>query len=998
MRQWSSLVSEQATGSCYKIGTRATIRLSAMSLEKNPCADSSSPIADLPAEIRQAVTRHWERYCDNARRDGQTPPQPGPLFDSLIHVWAFSDFVAKACARRPRMLADLLESGDLLVDYDADGYRAGLRRILRDLQGPEDLSRQLRRFREREMVRIAWRDIAGWSEVEQTLTDLSRLAEACVDEALGVLHAWQAQRWGHPRDGAGQEQQLVVLGMGKLGALELNFSSDIDLIFTYPAGGETDGGRPISNEEFFTRVARDLVDAIGTTTVDGFVFRVDVRLRPFGDSGPLVLSFGAMEEYYQSQAREWERYAMVKARPITGEAQDRRRLMEMLRPFVYRRYLDFGAFESLRAMKVMIVQELARRDVGDNVKLGLGGIREIEFIGQAFQLIRGGRVPELRERSILTILARLPRLGLLPEYASQRLIGAYRFLRLTENRLQEWRDRQTHILPEDPLARRRLAASLGFPEWASFLRALDFHRNRVHGQFDQVFAAPQEQADEAQDALAMAWGARGDDRVAVDVLRRAGFVDGAAALSRLAALRTSHHSRAMSTTGQARLARLMPLLLGAVAGADHPDETLRRLMGLLECILRRSSYLALLADNPLALSQLVRLSDASPWIVRLLTRYPVLLDELLDPRTLYAQLRRSDREAELSLLLQRLDEDDLEQQMEMLRQFAKGNALRVAAAEITGVLPLMKVSDQLSEIAEVVLGEALRLAWLQLAKRHGTPRCEGYTPGFAIVAYGKLGGLELGYGSDLDLVFLHDSAGSGATTDGPRPIPNEVFFARLGQRIIHLLATPTAAGIAYELDMRLRPNGNAGALVASLDTFDHYQRKEAWTWEHQALVRARVVAGKADLAERVAKVRGSVLGQRRDADELQRQVVEMREKMRSELGSRRLGVFHLKQDEGGIADIEFMVQYGALLWAWKFPSLIRYTDNIRLLEALSDVGLMSARDSAALADAYRAFRGAVHRNSLQELPGEVVEGELAEHRTRVREVWSRWMAGGGTTP
>ncbi|MCB1874374.1 MAG: bifunctional [glutamate--ammonia ligase]-adenylyl-L-tyrosine phosphorylase/[glutamate--ammonia-ligase] adenylyltransferase [Chromatiales bacterium] len=943
------------------------------------------------------VALHWERYCENAERVGIVPPERGPLFDSLIHVWAYSEFVAKACARRPEMLAELLQSGDLLVDYDSDRHRIGLRRRLRDLQNPQQLARELRRFREREMVRIAWRDIAGWAEVEETLVDVSRLAEVCVDEALGLLQAWQEQHWGRPRDARGNVLHLLVIGMGKLGAYELNFSSDIDLIFAFPGSGDTDGPRSISNEEFFTRVARDLMDTIGSTTADGFVFRVDARLRPFGDSGPLVLSFGAMEDYYQSQAREWERYAMVKARPISGEPQDRKRLMDTLRPFVYRRYLDFGAFESLREMKAMIVQELERRDMGDNVKLGLGGIREIEFIGQAFQLIRGGRVPELRERSILAILARLPRLGLLPEYASQQLIGAYRFLRLTENRLQQWRDRQTHILPEDPVARRRLAASLGFPDWKTFQRALNHHRERVHAQFDQVFAAPQENADAAQDGLAAAWAAPVGDAAAIGVLQRAGFTEGAAVLGQLENLRSSHISRAMSAVGQARLDRLMPLLLGAVAATAHPDETLRRVLGLVEHILRRSSYLALLADNPLALSQLVRLSDASPWIVRLLTRYPLLLDELLDPRTLYAEPSRAEREAELALLLQRLDDDDLEQQMERLRQFAKGNALRVAAAEITEVLPLMKVSDQLSEIAEVVLVEALGLAWQQLEKRHGSPRCQGYTPGMAVLAYGKLGGLELGYGSDLDLVFIHDSQGADAYTDGAKPIPNEVFFARLGQRIIHLLETPTAAGMAYEVDMRLRPNGNAGALVASLDTFDRYQHSEAWTWEHQALVRARVVAGKPTLGERIEAVRQDVLSQPREAGELRQKVVEMREKMRAELGSRKPGVFHLKQDEGGIADIEFMVQYGALLWAWKYPSLIRYTDNIRILEALASAGLMSPQDSLDLADAYRAFRGAVHRNSLQELPGEVAESALADQRDKVRKIWSRWMADGETT-
>ncbi|ROR29602.1 bifunctional [glutamate--ammonia ligase]-adenylyl-L-tyrosine phosphorylase/[glutamate--ammonia-ligase] adenylyltransferase [Inmirania thermothiophila] len=912
-------------------------------------------------------------------------------------VLAASDFVAESLAREPAMLQALLASGDLDRPADAAEMRRRVAAALADAADEAALMAALRRVRRREMVRIAWRDILGLAAIESVLEETSWLAEACIDEALARLEAWSEETWGRPAAAEDGQARLVVLGLGKLGAWELNFSSDVDLVFAYPARGTTSRG--LDHEEYFTRLARRLIRVLDERTADGFVFRVDTRLRPYGKSGPLVMSFAQMEAYYQIHGREWERYALIKARPVAGARAAGETLLESLRPFVYRRYLDYGAFEALREMKAMIVREVRRRGMEDDIKLGPGGIREIEFIGQAFQLVRGGRMPALRERRLLRVLEVLGREGLLPEAAATELAAAYRFLRRVENRLQQLADAQTHRLPGDETARARIGCALGFDGWEAFSAALAAHRRRVETHFEGVVTAPQAEAGGADEACAAVWGGALGAAEAEAVLARLGYGDAAAALRRLAALRDGRLVATLSETARRRLDRLMPLLLAAVGRAEGPDRTLPRVLDVVEAIARRSAYVALLLESPLALSQLVRLCAASPWIARLLARHPVLLDELMDPRTLYAPPRREALARELDALLEGAAADDLEEQMERLRQFRQVNVLRVAAADVSGALPLMVVSDHLTEIAEVVLQRVLALARAQLVARHGEPWCEDAAgrrrAGFAVVAYGKLGGIELGYGSDLDLVFLHDSTGAAQQTDGPRPLDNATFFARLAQRIIHILTTPTAGGVLYEVDTRLRPSGKAGLLVSSLDAFARYQREEAWTWEHQALVRARVVAGDAGLAQRFAEVRAEVLGRPRDPEALRREVREMRARQRRELDRSDTAWFDLKHGAGGIGDIEFLVQYLVLRWGGEDPEVLRWTDNIRQLEALAAGGHLAAADAEALAEAYRRLRGAVHRAALQEQPARAPRDAFVEERACVRALWQRIMEDGG---
>ena len=954
--------------------------------------DKPHSLDDLPESLRDPVATALERFGGPAAL-----PDNERIRASLPRVWALSEFVSRACIRDAALLADLAESGDLENTYPDAGFRQRLAARLEGAEDQDGLHRMLRRFRNREMVRLAWRDLAGWvADLDETLTELSALAEACIDATLDWLHRRLCAQWGTPRDADGAEQRLVVLGMGKLGGRELNFSSDIDLIFAYPEAGETDAARARSNEEFFTRLGRQLIAALDQQTPDGQAFRVDMRLRPYGSAGPLAMSFNGMEIYYQDQGREWERYAMIKARVVGGDYERGAALIRQLRPFVYRRYLDFGALESLREMKALVAREVRRKGLEDNIKLGRGGIREVEFIAQAFQLIRGGQDRHLRRRRLFPILDRLAELDILPAFARDELRDGYCFLRRTENRLQAMHDRQTHELPGDERDCERLALAMGFEDWTTFRGCLDDWRRRIQGHFDQVFVAPQSEEDaDSGDDVVDVWQGTIDNEAADTVLAEVGYAQPAATRERLAALRDSRSTRSLSASGRLRLDRLMPMLIQAAGGQDNPDITLDRLIKLLEGVVRRTAYLSLLNEHPMALSQLVQLAAGSPWVARLLARHPLLMDELLDPRTLYAPLRRDGLETELAERLEGVDPDDLETQMEVLRHFRQANTLRVASADISGALPIMVVSDYLTDVAEVVLGAVLRIAWHHVTRRYGRPMGtvdgERVEQGFVILAYGKLGSIELGYGSDLDLVFIHDRVGANQVTDGERSVENPVFFARLTQRIIHILNTPTPGGILYEVDTRLRPSGKAGLMTTSLDAFREYQHAQAWTWEHQALVRARVVAGDERLGAATETVRREVLAMPRDPEPLRNEVRRMRERMRAEKGSRDPAVFDLKQDRGGIADIEFMVQYGVLAGACEHPGLLRFTDNIRLLDELSRSGLLQADRAHRLAEAYRAYRARIHRLTLQEQPTRVSADSLCGERDAVIVAWHELM-------
>ena len=974
---------------------------------------SLPPLTTLPATLQGLAARAQTAWPTavaalGGRCSERFASWPAARLECLGRVFAASDFVFEQSLRDPLMLLDLADSGELERSLAAGELRAQLQAAVAACGDEDELGRCLRRLRNRQQTRIIWRDVCRLTDLRETCNDLTLLAEACIDLAYGWLYARHCTQYGTPIGArSGLPQHLVVLGMGKLGAHELNLSSDIDLIFAFAEGGETDAAkRPLDNQEFFIRLGQRLIKALDAITVDGFVFRVDMRLRPYGSSGPLVFSFNALEQYYQDQGRDWERYAMIKARVVAGDQQAGKRLLEMLMPFVYRRYLDFSAIEALRAMKQLIQQEVRRKGMAENIKLGSGGIREVEFIAQAFQLIHGGRDLSLQHRPLLKVLSVLEGQGYLPPAVITEMREGYEFLRYTEHALQALDDRQTQMLPDGEQERERVAFIMGFADWPSFHQQLMVWRGRIDWHFRQVIADPDEvEGEEVVGCIGAEWlplweGSL-DEEAACRQLQEAGFVDAPATLQRINGLRHGGQVRAMQRLGRERLDAFIPRLLAQAAEHDNPDLVLERVLPLVEAVVRRSAYLVLLTENPLALQRLLRLCAASPWIAEQITRFPLLLDELLNEGRLFKPPLAPELAAELRERLTRIPEDDLEQQMEALRHFKLAHRLRVAASEIAGTLPLMKVSDYLTWLAEAILEQVLALAWRQTVSKYGAPqRADGSQcdPDFIIVGYGKVGGIELGHGSDLDLVFIHDGDPQ-AETDGAKPIDGAQFFTRLGQRIIHLLTAQTNSGQLYEVDMRLRPSGASGLLVSSLGAFGRYQEGEAWTWEHQALVRARVLVGCARVGAGFEAIRAQVLGRERDLPTLRAEVSEMRAKMRDNLGSKETAAgtaanafeaaapFDLKQDAGGIVDIEFMVQYAALAWSREHPQLLRYTDNIRILDGLEEAALVSSDDVRLLQEAYKAYRAAAHRQALQKQPGVVSGDQFHPERRGVLRIW-----------
>jgi glutamate-ammonia-ligase adenylyltransferase len=941
-------------------------------------------LAAIPEPLQNAVLTRWRELAPHL-----TDLDSGPWLETLPRVFAVSDFVSRHCVQQPALLTELVTSGDLSRLYPAGDLTSRVARFLAGATDETALKTRLRQLRRREMLRIAWRDLAGWADLDETMAMLSEFADACVDQALARLHAWAAEKTGEPRgEHGGKPQRLVVLGLGKLGGQELNFSSDIDLIFAYPEDGETQGARPLSNHEFFIRLGQSLINALNENTADGFVFRVDMRLRPNGASGPLALSCAAMEYYYQTHGRDWERYAFIKARVVAGDREAGAELLKTLKPFVYRKYLDYGTIEAIRGMKGMIAREMARKGMQGNIKLGRGGIREIEFLAQTQQLIRGGREPQLQERRLLSVLPRLVAAGHLDPEAGTALTQAYIFLRNVEHRLQMVADHQTQSLPTDEPSQWQLAFASGFANLKTFADELERQRDVVHRHFTQLFhteAEPVEGYDPG--GLAAVWQGAMDAEAAKKALRDSGYTQPEEALNLVNALREGPMVSAFSTGARARMDRVAPLVLKAAAESDDPLTTLQRLVHLLEAVGRRTVYFALMSENPQVLTQLVRLGSASPWIAHWIAQHPILLDELLDP-TLYELPTPDALQDELRQRMAHIPEEDLELQMEVLREFRHGHVLRVAASDVGPGLAPEQTGAALATVAESVIVAGLELATRDLERRHGAPACPDREtpPGFAIIGYGKLGSRELGYGSDLDMIFLYEGCEEGST-HGSRPLPNEAFFARVGQRLIHILTTRTPGGILYEVDMRLRPSGKSGTLVTSLMAFSQYQRDHAWTWEHQALVRARPVAGSPALARDFAKVREEILCQAREPAKLRAEVREMREKMAAAQPPHDAGQTDVKHDPGGIVDIEFMVQYWVLRWAHEHPGLTRHTENIHILEALRAEGLLEAERAERLTQAYRCFLSVEHRLKLMERGSLADPAELEEWPVQVRQIW-----------
>jgi len=887
---------------------------------------------------------------------------------NIAHAVSCSPFLTRMLRKDAILLQDLLQN--LYKPYQLQEMQNFLGSC--EIFDENGLKKALRQLRSRVMARMISRDLSGLADLQEVMQTTSQLAECAINSALDYLHPWQVEVNGEPVDSDGNSQRLIVIGMGKLGGGELNVSSDIDLIFAYESEGETNGEQSISNQDFFTRLAKKLIAAIDEITEDGFVFRVDMRLRPFGSEGALVSNLDALEAYYQNNGREWERYAWIKGREVTGGHA----VSALLKPFVFRKYLDYGAFSSMRDLKIQIQRDVNSKGMHNNIKLGRGGIREIEFIAQVFQLIRGGRDSSLQIKPTLSVLEVLKSKGMLPEKTVHELTEAYIYLRNLEHRLMYLEDAQTQELPKSETSQALIAKAMNFERkptfgWPEFLAKLDGYRQQVQRHFDETF----EDADggrselEAETAI---WNGAVTEAQSLTNLSNLGFNDAAESLRRLVNLHQGARYKQLPELSRQRFDAVMPHVISQSAKMPNADVTLLRVMDLLESICRRASYLALLAEHPHAMQLLVKLCSSSPWLANYLAQHPILLDELLDTRTLYAVPDFNAMREELRSRLAEADKD-IEQQMDIMRHFKHASVFRFAAQDINGELPLETLSDYLSALADLILQVALETIWPSVRGKHLD------TPKFAVIGYGKLGGKELGYASDLDIIFLYDD-------DAPEA--GEVY-ARFAQRINNWFNSLTSAGLLYETDLQLRPDGNSGLLVSSVTAFREYQLQKAWVWEHQAITRARFVAGDANIGRAFDAIREEVMKQDRDVAKLKTEVLSMREKMRS-AQHLKSDAFDLKHSVGGIIDVEFLVQYLVLQHASKHHELTANIGNIGLLKLMASLGIVNAELADQVANAYREYRHTQHMLKLQGAAKITVPmQEVAAHADFVKTLWDQ---------
>ncbi len=894
--------------------------------------------------------------------------------NTAISPHATFDDMLQTTLRCSRYAKRVLETDRNILNWLQENYSSACRReeieslLPESGLNPEDetgLAQAVRKLRKQVMIKLILRDLNGLADLSEVMLTMSALAEVCMQRAQACLMPALHAQFGSPRgESSAKIQELLVIAMGKLGGSELNVSSDIDLIFVYPEDGETDGPQKLGNHEYFTRLGRRLIGILDELTADGYVFRVDMRLRPYGESGPLVTSFAALEEYLISQGREWERYAWIKARVIAPvDSPYTAELMQLVQPFVYRKYLDFGAIDSMRKLHAQIRQEVQRRDRFNNIKLGPGGIREIEFIAQVFQLIRGGGDARLRIRPTRAVLRQLGEMAQLPALVVAALDEAYVFLRNLEHRLQYLDDNQTQELPDRSEDREIIANAMGQADFSALQNELDRHRALVSRQFEQIFGSQQAGLNDLQ-----LWHEGITAEELNNHLGKLGYHNPQDTAQYLLQLRASNRYLQLPEMSRQRLDKLVPQFITLCVQYGDPDATLSRLLNLLEAVSRRAAYLAFLAEYPQAMQRLTRLVSASIWASEYLTLHPALLDELLDAREMYQppDWQQIDRE-----LQTRLNDcaDDAERQLDVLRHAQQEQTFHLLAMDLQDQLPLEKLSDHLSDLADLMLRHVLRLSWATARKRHCVE------PKFAIIAYGKLGGKELGYASDLDLIFLYDD-------DHPDAPEN---YARLAQRINTMLGSYTSSGRLYETDLRLRPNGASGLLVSSIEAFAEYQQKQAWVWEHQALTRARYSAGDAQVGAAFEKIRRQVLCQPRGLAELRVEILAMRNKMHDGHPNDS-NLFDIKHDNGGMVDIEFMVQYIVLAYAHQYPQLTANIGNLALLKLAGELGLIPADIAEQTRTLYRALRQTQHKMRLNNVSPCRIEQGLID-TAPCRELW-----------
>ena len=878
-------------------------------------------------------------------------------------------FATRLLSKNALLLADLLEN-------HAKTYStADMQDFLNAAKIMDEMSlkKALRQLRQQVILRVMYRDLNGLADLHEVMQTITNLAEIAIQTAVKFNVSWLQPSGGVPCG-------FIVVGMGKLGGAELNVSSDVDLIFAFEENKHWPA--ELSEQDFYNQLGKKVIAALGEVTEDGFVFRVDMRLRPFGSEGVLVPNLDALENYYQNNGREWERYAWIKGRAICPKASVGRQggVEKLLKPFVFRKYLDYGAINSMRDLKLQIHQDLNSRGKHDDIKLGRGGIREIEFIAQVFQLIRGGQDASLQIKPTLQVLKLLQIKNLLTQINVIQLIDAYVFLRNLEHRLMYVDDAQTQDLPKTDEAKARIAKAMNFADWPAFLAQLNLHRKQVQQHFDATFNDEKPSLNQPENIKSITWfdsvwqGALTNE-ASLQALSDAGYSDTTQTLQQLHMLRNSSRYLRLPELSRQRFDALMPLVIKQASLEANADAALLRTINLLENICGRASYLALLAEFPQALHLVIQLCAASPWLAQYLAAHPILLDELLDTQNLYAA---PDFAAMKQSLVQKMAElaGDTEAQMNAMRHFKHAAIMRFAAQDVANKLRLEILSDYLSALADVVLQVSLPTIWQSLKFKH----CE--IPKFAVIGYGKLGSKELGYVSDLDIIFLYNDEHENAAE----------IYARFAQRISSWFNTLTSAGLLYETDLQLRPDGNSGLLVSSVDAFREYQMNKAWVWEHQALTRARFVAGDDSIGAAFEAIRFEVLTQTRDAQKLKIEVVEMREKMRA-AQTFVADMFDIKHSAGGIIDVEFLVQYLVLIHSNKNQQLTENKGNIALLKRLGALKIIDKDLAEKNAIAYRDYRRIQHALKLQGASQMRVESSLvSEPASAVKALWMQVFA------
>lgn len=911
----------------------------------------------------------------------------------VFNVWCASPFIRRVCVAQPQCLEDFLIRSELHTNYDEEKYLQLLHSAVVNVESVDQLQQQLRKTRLAAFARIAWRDIQQYATVQQTLYELSSFADVCIRTTLQWCFDWLQSRPHANEFVKTLPQNIVIFALGKLGGQELNFSSDVDIVFAYNDEKDYTQEETGKVTEFYLKVVQLFIKVLAEQTQDGFVFRVDTRLRPFGNSGSLLPSFLSIDQYFQTHGRDWERYAWMKARVIAGEGGEGEQFLQEVTPFVYRKYLDYGAIQALREMKALVDTKARQSSAKENLKIGFGGIREIEFIAQMFQLIYGGKDVSLRIRSTLQALQQLQSRGLLTPDWVEGLTAAYLFLRKAENGLQLREDQQIHTLPTETTQQTQLAYLMNKLDWQEFYTEYKKHTNTVNIIYQSLLANDADVKETAleENKFEKLWLQIDDSEYCLNILTKFYSDNAEHIYQQLKKFAQSSLIQKLIPVARGRLDKFMPIFLHQLLQLDEPIVVFDRFLNILKKVAQRSTYVSLLIENKNKLSTIFSLIQVSPWISQYLATHPLLLDEILSLDANYKPPNIVEMQQQLSAMVINADLD-LEKYMENLREFKHSQVIQIAAADVVEDYPIMKVSDHLSWLAETCISSAVQFANQELLEKYGAPRCDvdgqTYTPEVLIVEYGKLGGLELGYGSDLDLVFLHNSIGEECETNGSKKIHNDIFFTRLVQRTIHILSTVTAGGKVFDTDLRLRPHGESGPVICSLPAYEKYLINDAWLWEHQALVRARAVTSSHTLKDSFARIRQKVLCQSRETHEVRASIIEMRDKMLSAKPERSNEVFDLKKDTGGVIDIEFIVQFLVLSNSDQYPEICEYTDNVRILDACAQVGLLKLESAEELKEIYLKYRKYLHQLSLKLLPETADANVFAKQRTTVQQYWA----------